>query len=88
MRISLSTGLLGGVGYFGRIVIALVILLVLKTFNKNDKELDRGLRLLVVFGIMGAILLAVTFVVMAFVWSGIFGHSFGMFPFGFSYYYH
>ena len=76
MRISLSTGLLGGIGFFGRFIIALVIIMVLKTLNKNDRELDRGLRLLIVFGVMAAILLAVLFVV----WLFVFGAGFMYLP--------
>ena len=76
MRILFSTGLLAGTGFFSRFIIGLVILMVLKTLNKNDRELDRGLRLLIVFGVMAGILLALLFVI----WLFVFGAGFMYLP--------
>ena len=85
MRISLATSLLGGgIGFFGRFFLALAIIVILKGINKNDKELDRGLKLLVIFGIVAVVLL----MVLATVWLGLFRSIFSFSPFTFSYYYH
>ena len=85
MRISLATSLLGGgIGFFGRFFLALAIIVILKGINKNDKELDRGLKLLVIFGIVAVVLL----MVLAAVWLGLFRSIFSFSPFTFSYYYH
>ena len=85
MRISFATSLLGGgLGFFGRFFLALAIMVILKGMNKNDKELDKGLKLLVIFGIMAAVL----FAVLAGVWFGLFRSIFSFSPFTFSYYYH
>ena len=85
MRISFATSLLGGgLGFFGRFFLALAIIVILKGINKNDKELDKGLKLLVIFGIVAVVLL----MVLAAVWFGLFSSIFSFSPFTFSYYYH
>ena len=85
MRISFATSLLGGgLGFFGRFLVAFAIIVILKGINKNDKELDKGLKLLLILGAVAVVL----FMVLAAVWFGLFSSLFRISPFTFSYYYH
>ena len=85
MRISFATSLLGGgLGFFGRFLVAFAIIVILKAINKNDKELDKGLKLLLILGAVAVVL----FMVLVAVWFGLFRSIFSFSPFTFSYYYH
>ena len=79
---SIWSGLLGrGIGFFGRFTLALVIILVLRSLNKDDPQLSKGLRLLIFFGIITVATMAVLFVL----WLFVFGYTFSL-PSMFGYY--
>lgn len=82
MRYTYSLNLLGGLGVVGRFIIALVILIVLKNINENDKELSAGIRKLVFFGIVAAVVV----LVLVILWFGFFGFAFSLPHFGHFYY--
>ena len=85
MGLSLSTSLLGGgFGFFGRFFIAFAILVLLKATTGNDKELDRGLKLLIILGVVVLLLV----IVLAIVWFSFFGSFFTFSPFSYSYKYY
>lgn len=42
----------GGLGVIGRFLIAMVLLLVLKNLNKHDPYIDRGIKWLIILGII------------------------------------
>ena len=54
----LLSSLSGGIGLTGRFMLALVILAVLKFFNAEDKETDRGIKLLLILGLVVLIVIA------------------------------
>lgn len=82
MRYTYSLNLLGGLGVVGRFIIALVILIVLKNINENDKELSAGIRKLIFFGIVAAVVVLALIVL----WFGFFGFAFSLPHFGHIYY--
>lgn len=82
MRYTYSLNLLGGLGVVGRFIIALVILIVLKNINENDKELSAGIRKLIFFGIVAAVVVLALIVL----WFGFFGFAFSLPYFGHIYY--
>lgn len=71
-----------GLGVFGRFAIAMVIIIVLKSINKNEPELDNGLRKLIFIGIATL----VVGIVMLLLWFILFGAAFSL-PFFGHYYY-
>ena len=82
MNYSYSLNLTPGLGIFGRFAVALVLLIVLKSINKNDPQLDSGLRKLIFLGVCALVL----GIVAAILWFALFGAAFSL-PFIGHYYY-
>lgn len=84
MRNIWSGLLLGrGIGFFGRFGLALVIILVLKSYKKDDPQLSKGLRLLIFFGVITVIAMSLLFVL----WLFMFGYTVSL-PSIFGYYHY
>ena len=75
MRTIWSGALLGnGMGFFGRFVLALVLILVLKSQDRKNPRLDRGLKILIVLGIIALAAMALLFGIWMFSFARMISH--------------
>ena len=62
----------GGVGIIGRFLIAMVLLLVLKNLNKHDPYIDKGIKWLIILGViaisLGLLLMIFSVTIFNLVW--------------------